>query len=58
MFDTVNDHMLTERYPQLVKMYIKPRNDFILGYFLAKLDDLPEEIAKNQFIRLLKEAET
>ena len=58
MFDTVNDHMLTERYPQLVKMHIKPRNDFILGYFLAKLDDLLEEIAKNQFIRLLKEAET
>lgn len=50
--------MLTERYPQLVKMYIKPRNDFILGYFLAKLDDLLEEIAKNQFIRLLKEAKT
>ena len=46
MVATVKNHMLIEQYLQLVKtLYAEPKNEVILGSFLARLD-APKQIAK------------
>ena len=48
MVATVKNHMLIERYLQLVKtLYAEPKNEVILGSFFARLDAPPKQIAKN-----------
>ena len=47
MVATVKNHMLIERYLQLVKtLYAEAKNEVILGSFLARLDVPPKQIAK------------
>ena len=47
MVARVKNHMLIERYLQLVKtLYAEPKNEVILGSFLARLDAPPKQIAK------------